>query len=92
MFEDGSNESSFLCLRRLFFLSRFSFLDIESDEDVFDDKSDNDDDDIEDMAQTLIWIGFNTVASREALQIDIEQFEDMLDLTKKDISDLEYSY
>ena len=44
------------------------------------------------MAQTLIWIGFNTVASREALQIDIEQFEDMLDLTEKDISDLEYSY
>ena len=54
---------------------------------------DNDDeDDINEMEQMLTWIGFNTSASREALQIDIEQFEDMLELTKKDISDLDYSY
>ena len=39
---------------------------------------DNDCDDIDEMEQTLTWIGFNTTASREALQIDIEQFEDML--------------
>ena len=55
-------------------------------------KDDDDDDDIDVMEQTLTWIGFNTTASRDALQIDIEQFEDMLELTKKDISDLEYSY
>ena len=54
--------------------------------------SDNDDDDIDDMEQTLTWIGLNTIASRYALQIYIDQFEDMLELTKKDISDLEYSY
>ena len=46
---------------------------------------DDDDDyyDIDEMEQTLTWIGFNTTASREALQIDIEQFEDMPELTKK---------
>ena len=55
---------------------------------------DDDDDyyDIDEMEQTLTWIGFNTTASREALQIDIEQFKDMPELTKKDISDLDYSY
>ena len=52
----------------------------------------NDDDDIDDMEQTLTWIGFNTISSRDALQIDIEQFEDMLELAEKDISDIEYSY
>ena len=55
-------------------------------------KDDDDDDDIDKIEQTLIWIGFNTISSRDALQIDIEKFEDMLELTKKDISDLEYSY
>ena len=55
-------------------------------------KNDYDDDEINKMEQTLTWIGFNTTASREALQIDIEQFEDILELTEKDISDLEYSY
>ena len=40
----------------------------------------------------LTWIGFNTIASRDALQINIEKFEDMLKITEKDISDLEYSY
>ena len=39
-----------------------------------------------------MWIGFNTVASRESLQINNEQFYDMLELTEKYISDLEYSY
>ena len=42
------------------------------------------------MEQTLTWIGFNTTASRDALQIDIEQFGDMLELNQRDISDLEY--
>ena len=55
-------------------------------------KDDNDDDNIDEMEQTLTWIGFNKTASRDALQIDIEQFEDMLELTKKYVSDLEYSY
>ena len=45
--------------------------------------SDNEYDDIDDMDQTMTWIGFNTIASRDALQIDIEQFNDMLELTKK---------
>ena len=38
----------------------------------------DDDDDIDNMDQTLTWIGFNTIASRDALQINIEQLEDML--------------
>ena len=54
--------------------------------------SDNEEDEINDMDQTLMWIGFNTIASREALQIDIEQLDDILELTEKDVSDLEYSY
>ena len=55
-------------------------------------EDDDDDDDINEMEYTLTWIGFNTIVSRDALQIVIEQFEDMLELTEKDISDLEYSY
>ena len=55
-------------------------------------ENDNDDDEIDKMEQTLTWISFNATASRDALQINIEQFEDMLELTEKDISDLEYSY
>ena len=55
-------------------------------------KDDDDDDDIDKIEQTLIWIGFNTISSRDALQIDIEKFEDMLELVEKDISYLEYSY
>ena len=35
-------------------------------------------DDINEMEQTLTWIGFNTTASRDVLQTNIEQFEDML--------------
>ena len=54
--------------------------------------SDDDDDNINDMDKNWMWIGFNTIVSREALQINIEQFDDMLELTEKDISDLEYSY
>ena len=52
-------------------------------------EDDNDDDGIDEMEQTLTWIGFNTIASRDALQIGIDQFEDMLELTNKYISDLE---
>ena len=54
--------------------------------------SNDEDDDIDDMYQTLTWISFNTIASRDVLQIEIKQFDDMLELTEKDISDLEYSY
>ena len=54
--------------------------------------SNNDDDAINDTDQTLTWIGFNTIASRDGLQIDIEKFNDMLEVTKKYISYLEYSY
>ena len=43
--------------------------------------SDDENDDIDDMDQTLMWIGFNIIASRDALQIDIEEFNDMLELT-----------
>ena len=39
----------------------------------------DDDDDIEKMEQKLMWIGFNTTASRGALQINIDQFEDILE-------------
>ena len=42
LLEDGYDESSFRYLRRFFFLFRFFFFDLESDEDVFDDKSDDD--------------------------------------------------
>ena len=55
-------------------------------------EDDDGDDDIDEMEQTITWIGFNTIASRYALKIDIEKFEDMIELTKKYISDLEYSY
>ena len=55
-------------------------------------EDDDGDDDIDEMEQTLTWIGFNTTASRDVLQTNIEQFEDMLELTEKDISDIEYSY
>ena len=54
--------------------------------------NDDDDDDIDDMAQTLMLIGFNKVSSREALQIYMEQFDDMLELNEKGILDLKYSY
>ena len=54
--------------------------------------SNNGDDEINDMDHTLMWIGFNKIAVRDALQIVIEQFNDMLELTEKDILDLEYSY
>ena len=39
--KDGSDESSLICLRRFFLLLRFFFFDLESDEDVFDDESDD---------------------------------------------------
>ena len=37
-----SDKSSFLCLRRFFLLLRLFFFDINSDEYVFDDESDDD--------------------------------------------------
>ena len=46
-------------------------------------EEDDDDDDIDEMVQTLTWIWFNTTASRDALQINIDQFEDMLELIEK---------
>ena len=55
-------------------------------------KDDNDDDNIDEMEQTLTCIGFNTTASRDALQICIEQFEDMQELTEKYILDIEHSF
>ena len=51
----------------------------------------NDDDDINETEQTLTWVGFNTTASSDAIQINIEQFENMIELTEKDISGLKYS-
>ena len=52
-------------------------------------EDDDDDDDVDKTEQTLTWIGFNTTSIRYALQINIEQFEDMIELTKKDILDLQ---
>ena len=40
--DDGSDESILMFLRLLFFLSRFLFFVDESDDDLFDDKSDDD--------------------------------------------------
>ena len=54
--------------------------------------SNDDDDNIDNMAQTLMWIGFNKVTSRESFKIDVEQFDGVWELTDIDISDLEYSY
>ena len=42
LLEDGSYESSFLCLQHFFFLSRLFFFDLKSDEYVFDDDSGDD--------------------------------------------------
>ena len=55
-------------------------------------EDDDDHDDINEMEQTLTWISFNTTASRDALQIGIEEFKDILELIERDVSDLEYSY
>ena len=41
-------------------------------------EEDDDDDEINEMEQTLMWIGFNKTAISNAHQIDIAQFEDML--------------
>ena len=38
--KDGSDESSFRCLRRFFFFFIFLFFALESDEDVFDKPDD----------------------------------------------------
>ena len=42
LLEYGYDKSCFKCLRRFFFISCFFFFDLESDEDVFDDESDDD--------------------------------------------------
>ena len=42
MLEDGSDESSFRCLRRFFFFFRFFFFALESNEDVSDESYDED--------------------------------------------------
>ena len=42
LLKNGSDESSFQCLQRFLFLSRFFFFDLVSDKDVFDEESDDD--------------------------------------------------
>jgi len=44
------------------------------------------------MNQVLIWIGFNVVANRQALCSEIAEIKDMVDLTEKDITELQESY
>ena len=44
------------------------------------------------MNQVLIWIGFNVVANRQALRSEIAEIKDMVDLTEKDITELQESY
>jgi len=40
----------------------------------------------------LIWIGFDVVANRQALCSEIAEIKDMVDLTEKDITELQESY
>jgi len=44
------------------------------------------------MNQVLIWIGFDVVANRQALCSEIAEIKDMVDLTEKDITELQESY
>jgi len=44
------------------------------------------------MNQALIWIGFDIVANRQALRSEIAEIKDMVDLTEKDITELQESY
>ena len=44
------------------------------------------------MNQVLIWIGFDVVANRQALRSEIAEIKDMVDLTEKDITELQESY
>jgi len=42
--------------------------------------------------QVLIWIRFDVVANRQALRSERAEIEDMLDLTEKDITELQELY
>ena len=44
------------------------------------------------LNQVLIWIGFDVVANRQALCLEIVEIKDMTDLTEKDITELQESY
>ena len=44
------------------------------------------------MNQVLIWIGFDVVANRQALCSEIAEIKDTVDLTEKDITELQESY
>jgi len=44
------------------------------------------------MNQVLIWIGFDVVANRQALCSEIAEIKDMVDLTEKDITELQELY
>jgi len=44
------------------------------------------------MNQVLIWIGFDVVANRQTLCSEITEIKDMVDLTEKDITELQDSY
>ena len=44
------------------------------------------------MNQVLIWIGFDVVANRQALRSEIAEIKDMVDLTEKDITELQELY
>ena len=44
------------------------------------------------MNQVLIWIGFDVVANRHALRSEIAEIKDMVDLTEKDITELQELY
>ena len=44
------------------------------------------------MNQVLIWIGFDVVANRQALRSEIAEIKDMVDLSEKDITELQELY
>ena len=41
------------------------------------------------MNQVLIWTGFDVVANRQALCSEIAEMKDMVDLTEKDMTELQ---
>ena len=44
------------------------------------------------LNQVLIWIGFDVVANRQALRSEIAEIKNMVDLTEKDITELQELY
>jgi len=44
------------------------------------------------MNQVLIWIGFDVVANRQAFRSEIAEIKDMVELTEKDITELQELY